>query len=112
MDAAIDDIAALIKAARKAKGLTQQALGKRVGLPQSHISKIENGAVDLQLSSLAEIARALDLEIRLVPRRALPAVEGVVRAHVAAFSDDAARRAPPLIVSSPRAAYRLEDDDT
>ena len=81
MSAGIRDIAASIKEARLAKSLTQQGLGQRVGFPQSHISKIEKGDVDLQLSSLAEIARALDLEVTLVPRKALPAVEGAVRAH-------------------------------
>lgn len=81
MSAAIEEIAASLREARIAKALTQKALGQRVGLPQSHISKIEKGAVDLKLSSLVEIARALELEITLVPRKALPAVEGAVRAH-------------------------------
>ncbi|MBA4040536.1 MAG: XRE family transcriptional regulator [Erythrobacter sp.] len=81
MSAGIEEIAASLREARIAKALTQKALGQRVGLPQSHISKIENGAVDLKLSSLVEIARALGLEIKLVPRKALPAVEGAVRAH-------------------------------
>jgi DNA-binding XRE family transcriptional regulator len=81
MSAGIDEIAASIRAGRQAKALTQKQLGQRVGLPQSHISKIEKGAVDLQLSTLVEIARALDLEFKLVPRKALPAVEGAVRAH-------------------------------
>lgn len=77
----IEEIAASLREARIAKALPQKALGQRVGLPQSHISKIEKGAVDLKLSSLVEIARALGLEIKLVPRKALPAVEGAVRAH-------------------------------
>lgn len=81
MSAGIEEIAASLREARIAKALTQKALGQRVGLPQSHISKIEKGAVDLKLSSLVEIARALELEIKLVPRKALPAVEGAVRAH-------------------------------
>ena len=81
MSAGIDEIAASIRAARKTKAMTQKELGQRVGLPQSHISKIEKGAVDLQLSSLVEIARALGLEVKLIPRKALPAVEGAVRVH-------------------------------
>ena len=81
MSAGIEELAASLREARIAKALTQKALGQRVGLPQSHISKIEKGAVDLKLSSLVEIARALELEIKLVPRKALPAVEGAVRAH-------------------------------
>ncbi len=81
MSVAIDEIAASIKAARTAKGFTQKQLGERVGLPQSHISKIESGNVDLQLSSLIEITRALSLELKLVPRKTLPAIEGVVKSH-------------------------------
>lgn len=81
MSAGIEEIAASVREARIAKALTQKELGQRVGLPQSHISKIEKGTVDLKLSSLVEIARAIDLEITLVPRKALPAVEGAVRAH-------------------------------
>ena len=46
------------------------------------LALVEKGAVDLKLSSLVEIARALGLEIKLVPRNALPAVDGAVRAHV------------------------------
>ena len=81
MSTTIEDIAASIKAARIAKGFTQKELGERVGLPQSHISKIEGGNVDLQISSLVEIARALDLELKLVPRKTVPAIEGVLRSQ-------------------------------
>lgn len=77
MSVATDEIVAGIRAARQTKALTQKELGQRVGLPQSHISKIEKGAVDLQLSSLVEMARALDLEVVLVPRKALAAVKGL-----------------------------------
>lgn len=47
----------------------------RVGIPQSHISKIEHGQVDLQSSTLVELARALDLELMLVPRALVPAFQ-------------------------------------
>jgi len=75
----IDEIARTIRAAREAKGLSQRALAERAGLPQSHISRIENAGVDLRISSLSEIARALDLEVALVPRKAVPAVKSIVR---------------------------------
>lgn len=67
------------KAARKKMGLSQEALGRRVGIPQSHISKIEKGEVDLQASSLIEIARGLGLELMLVPRRLVDTVEWLER---------------------------------
>lgn len=84
---ATEDIAEALRAAREAKGLSQRALGERAGAPQSHISKVENGLVDLRVSSLVAIARAVDLELVLVPRRSVPAVDSIARS----FADDAAR---------------------
>lgn len=79
MPTSLTAIAGSLKAAREIKGLTQRALGERVGLPQSHISKIESGTVDLQTSNLLELARALDLELALVPRAMIPAVQALQR---------------------------------
>ena len=106
MSAGIDEIAASIRAARKAKAMTQKELGQRVGLPQSHISKIEKGAVDLQLSSLVEITRALDLEVKLIPRKALPAVEGAVRVHGTTAETS---RALHLLHEQEQLAERIKD---
>jgi transcriptional regulator with XRE-family HTH domain len=88
-----------LKAARMSKGLSQRALSDRVGVPQAHISKIENGTVDLRLSSLIALARALDLEVTLVPRRAMPAVQSIVRSSGPARSESA------------RPAYSLDDEE-
>ena len=76
---ATQNIINALKDARIAKGLSQRALSRRTGVPQSHVSKIENGGADIRLSSLIELARALDLDLRLIPRKAVPAVDGVVR---------------------------------
>jgi transcriptional regulator with XRE-family HTH domain len=105
MGAGIEELAARVREARIQKALTQKELGQRVGLPQSHISKIEKGIVDLKLSSLVEIARALDLEITLVPRRALPAVEGAVRAHGATVETS---RALSLLNEQSKIAERIK----
>jgi transcriptional regulator with XRE-family HTH domain len=74
-----EHIATLLKKTREAKGLSQRELAKRSGVPQSHISKIEANAVDLRVSSLVTLAHALDLEITLIPRKAAPAVNSIVR---------------------------------
>ena len=81
-----EDIARALKAAREAKGLTQRDLSKRAGVPQAHISKIENNAVDLRLSSLLALAHALDLAVTLVPRKALPAVQSLTRTSGSSFA--------------------------
>jgi transcriptional regulator with XRE-family HTH domain len=66
-------------AARLRAGLSQSSLGAKVGLAQSHVSKIERGAVDVQTSSLVELARALGLELMLVPAQLVPAVQALAR---------------------------------
>lgn len=68
-----------LKNAREARGLTQRALAQRVGIPQSHLSRIEQGRVDLQVSTLQQLARALDLEWVLVPRQSLPAIDALTK---------------------------------
>lgn len=75
----VEELAAALKRARETKGLSQRDLSARAGVPQSHISKIETSGVDLRISSLASIANALDLEIALVPRKAVPAVKSISR---------------------------------
>lgn len=59
--------------------LSQRGLATRSGLTQAHISQIENGRLEPGLSSFIQMARALDLELVLVPKKLLPAVEGVLR---------------------------------
>ena len=103
----LQPFAALIKAARERKGLTQRELGERVGLPQSHLSKIESAQVDLQASSLIEIARALDLELALLPRSALPAIQALQERRPPTPPIDAALDRDLRL--RPLPAYRLDE---
>jgi transcriptional regulator with XRE-family HTH domain len=71
-----------LAAARHRAGLSQRALADKVGLAQSHISKIERGAVDPQTTSLVEIARVLGLELSLVPTSLMPALQALIRESI------------------------------
>jgi transcriptional regulator with XRE-family HTH domain len=68
--------------------LSQRALAARSGLTQAHISQIETGRLEPGLSSFIQMARALDLEVVLVPKKLLPAVEGVLRSTTTQFSPE------------------------
>ena len=72
------DIIKSLKEIRKKKGLSQSELGTSVGLPQSHISHIESGNVDIRMSSLIEIGRCLDVELMLVPRDLVPSIQALL----------------------------------
>jgi transcriptional regulator with XRE-family HTH domain len=102
---AAEHVIAALKAARVEQKLSQRELSAKAGVPQSHISKIENGAVDIQLSSLIAFARALDLEVMLVSRRSVPAVQAVLRSSGVATS----RRGENAPM--PRPAYSLDEEE-
>ncbi len=89
-------IARALVQAREAKGLSQREVAKRAGLTQAQISKVETGRADLTVSSLSELARALDLEVVLVPSKMVPAL---------------GRLTGQMAVAEPaRPAYTLDDD--
>ena len=89
-----------LKKSRESKGLSQRELSAKSGVPQGHISKIENGSVDLRLSSLVALTRVLDLELALIPRKYLAAVNSIV---------GSGNSHPDGKV--PRPAYSLDGDD-
>ena len=70
-----------IKRARAKRGWGQRQLGAAVGLPQPHISAIESGEIVPRFDTLLELVRVLDLDLLLVPRPLVPAVQSLVRAQ-------------------------------
>ena len=68
-----------LQLARIARNLTQGELGALVGLPQSHISKIERGQTDFQWTTLEQIANAVGLSAILVPTGLVPVVESLMK---------------------------------
>ncbi|MXW14138.1 MAG: helix-turn-helix transcriptional regulator [Rhodothermaceae bacterium] len=74
-----DHLSTAIRKARVRMGLSQRDLSIMSGVSQAQISKFENGAIDLRLSSLVALFRAMDLELELVPKICLPAVQSIVR---------------------------------
>lgn len=80
----IAEIVSSLKLARTEKGISQRELSDLSGIPQAQISKLENGQADVRMSTLVAVSRALGLEIELVPRKYVPAVQAIVRRNQAA----------------------------
>ena len=68
-------------AMRQARGWSQAELGRRVGLPQVHISGIETGKVVPRFNTLLDLVRVLDYDLLLIPRSLVPTVQSLVRDH-------------------------------
>lgn len=90
-----------LRAARESKALSQRAFSATLGIPQGRLSKIETGATDLRTSSLLELARALDLDVMLVPRQLVPAIKSLINQS----------GKPDRVNEAPRPAYRLNDEE-
>lgn len=72
-----------LKAARTGLGLSQAGLADKLGLRQRQISDLERATVDARLSTIQNVARALDLELMLIPRHLVAAVEALQRVGTA-----------------------------
>lgn len=59
MKAAHQRLAMQLKQFRKTRGLTQEALAKKVGLSLGYIARLEIGMHDPPLSTIAKLAKAL-----------------------------------------------------
>ena len=100
MDPSTKSLTDALRAARLAAGLSQRALSAKLGIPQSRLSRIENGAIDIRTSTLLELSRALDLEPMLVPRPLVPTIAGLSEGNRHRNSKAMTR---PL--------YRLDEED-
>ena len=100
------DLLRTLLAARDARGLSQAALGKHIGIPQAQISRIERGLSDPQLSTLSNIAGALDLQLMLVPRPLGPVVKALVEESTAVQGSSMAD-----LPEEERPLYRIEAEE-
>ena len=75
------DLRQQIKDARAKRGWGQRELGAQIGLPQPHISAIESGEVVPRFDTLLDLVRVLGLDLLLVPRALVPAVQSLIRAQ-------------------------------
>jgi HTH-type transcriptional regulator / antitoxin HipB len=64
---------------RQQHSWSQTELGDRIGFGQEHVSNIERGITSPLVDTLLDIARVLDLDLVLVPRALVPAVQALVR---------------------------------
>ena len=59
----LDLLGEAIKQARKDRNLTQEQLGKLVGVQKSQISKIENSLTDARFETIIKVFKALNAKI-------------------------------------------------
>lgn len=91
-----------LKEARARRGWGQRELGRRLGLPQAHISGIETGKTVPRYDTLLELVRILDRDLLMVPRALVPAVQSLIRDYL---------RESGKGESEERPLYAVEDEE-
>lgn len=86
-----------LEAARKAQGLTQAELATRSGTTRVTVGRIESGH-DPKLSTVYEMARALGLELMLVPKSLTGEVQSFLRSGGRSLAQPVGASAPPSVV--------------
>ena len=66
-----NEVAMLVIAYRVEHGISQSELGRRVGIRQPHVARLEAGDHEPSLTTLARLSRALGIEfhIEITPQR-------------------------------------------
>ena len=61
----LDILGDMIKKARNEKKMTQEQLGKLVGVQKAQISKIENNTKDVRFSTIMKVFNALKAKVKM-----------------------------------------------
>ena len=75
---ALDMIGDHFRRARLAAGLTQEQVADLAGISRPRYRDVETGAAAARATTLINVARALGLEMMLVPQAMVPAIEALL----------------------------------
>ncbi|MGK6314167.1 helix-turn-helix domain-containing protein [Neorhizobium sp. DT-125] len=76
---ALLEIGQLLKTARKGLRLTQEQVADLAGISRPRYREIETGNAAARTTTLINIARALGLELMLIPQAIVPAVDALLQ---------------------------------
>ncbi|WP_076866094.1 helix-turn-helix domain-containing protein [Bradyrhizobium mercantei] len=76
---AIHDLGRILHDARKQAKLTQEQVAERAGISRPSYRDIENGGAAARATTLINVARALGMELMLIPQAMVPGVQALLR---------------------------------
>lgn len=84
--------------ARKVVRLTHETLAQRAGVSRMTVQRTEAGKIDPRLSTMQVLARALGMDLMLVPKALRPELEDFVRSGGRFLGQPSGIGAPPSLV--------------
>jgi len=77
-DPLLKDFGLRFRRARLAAGLSQEQIAQRANISRPRYRDIETGAAAARATTLVNIARALGMEMMLIPQAMVPAVQSML----------------------------------
>ncbi|MHA6719727.1 helix-turn-helix domain-containing protein [Sphingomonas sp. RS6] len=77
--ATLQEIGERLREARRTAGLTQEQVADLAGISRPRYRDIETGVAAARATTLMNVARALGLEVMLVPQAMIPAVRALLQ---------------------------------
>ena len=77
----LKDLGLQFRRAREAAGLTQEQTADRANISRPRYRDIETGGAAARATTLVNIARALGMEMMLIPQAMVPAVRSLLQPH-------------------------------
>lgn len=97
-DPLLKDLGLRFRKARLAAGLSQEEIAQRANISRPRYRDIETGVAAARATTLVNIARALGMEMMLIPQAMVPAVQSMLQPAAAddqpAFTSDAEEEGP------------------
>jgi transcriptional regulator with XRE-family HTH domain len=92
-DPLLKDIGLRFRKARQTAGLSQEQIAQRANISRPRYRDIETGAAAARATTLVNVARALGMEMMLIPQAMVPAVQSMLQPtddddHRPAFTSD------------------------
>jgi DNA-binding XRE family transcriptional regulator len=78
-DPLLEDLGQRLRKARLAAGLSQQQIAQRANISRPRYRDIETGAAAARATTLVNVARALGMEMMLIPQPMVPAVQSMLQ---------------------------------
>jgi transcriptional regulator with XRE-family HTH domain len=75
----IRSLGRILRNARKQAGLTQAQVAERAGISRPGYREIESGDAAARATTLINVARALGMELMLIPQAMVPGVHALLR---------------------------------
>jgi transcriptional regulator with XRE-family HTH domain len=75
----LTDLGLRFRTARLAAGLTQEQIARRANISRPRYRDIETGAAAARATTLVNVARALGMEMMLIPQAMVPAVHSMLQ---------------------------------